>query len=268
MIALGTVRPGSTIQIPFHTFDSNDPSASVIVSAFVAGDIEVYKDGGTTQRASDNGYTLLDTDGINFDGHVGVHGISIDLADNSTANFYEAGSRYFVVIGPITIDGATINFVAATFDIGYPSAILNTTIATLASQTSFTLEDGSANDDAFNGSVLVVHALASAIQLAQGDVDDYTGSSKTITLKTDPGIYTMAVGDSVSIFQRTNFEKIADDVADEVYTGATHNVANSLARRIRDLQENGVYEGAQVWIDTVNGTAGTTDFESGTQMKP
>ena len=146
MISLGTVIPGSTIVIPFNTFDSNDPSASVIVSAFVAGDIEVYKDGGATTRASDNGYTLLDTDGINFDGHVGIHGISINLADNSTANFYEAGSSYFVVIGPITVDAATVNFIAATFRIGYPGAVLDTTIATLASQTSFTLEDGSEVD--------------------------------------------------------------------------------------------------------------------------
>lgn len=200
MLDLGTVKPGETIYIPFNTFDSNDPSASVTISGFAATDIEVYKDGGTTQRASDSGYTLLDTDGIDFDGTTGIHGISIDLSDNTTANFYEAGSRYFVVIGPITVDAATVNFLAAVFKIGYHGAILDTTIATLASQTSFTLEDGSADNDAYNGCVAVIHDLASAVQVAIGYVSDYTGSTKTVTLAADPGIFTMAVGDNVSLF--------------------------------------------------------------------
>lgn len=60
----------------------------------------------------------------------------------------------------------------------------------------------------------------------------------------------------------------AFEVADEVYTGGTHNIADSLARRIRDLQEFGTYEGGAIWIDTVNGSAGTTDFESGTAFNP
>jgi len=59
-----------------------------------------------------------------------------------------------------------------------------------------------------------------------------------------------------------------DLVWDEVLTGGTHNVADSSGRRIRDLQEFGVYEGGAVWIDTVNGSAGTTDFESGTAFNP
>lgn len=200
MLDLGTVKPGSTFEIPFHSFDSNDPSASVVVSDFVVGDVAVYKDGGTTQRASTSGYTLLDTDGINFDGVVGCHGISLDISDNTTAGFWEAGSRYMVLIGPVTIDAATINFWAATFRVGYPDAILNTTIATLASQVSFTLEEGPADNDALNGCRVVVHDLASAVQIAQGVVSGYVGSTKTITLKADPGIFTMAAGDNVSFF--------------------------------------------------------------------
>lgn len=58
------------------------------------------------------------------------------------------------------------------------------------------------------------------------------------------------------------------NVWDEVLTGATHNIADSAGRRLRDLQEFGVYEGGAIWIDTVNGTAGTTDFESGTVFNP
>ena len=45
MIDLGTVRPGTTLYIPFNTFDSNDPSASVTITGLAATDIEIYKDG-------------------------------------------------------------------------------------------------------------------------------------------------------------------------------------------------------------------------------
>lgn len=198
--ALGVVLPGTKLYLPFHTFDSNDPSASVTLTGLATTDIEVYKDGSVTQRSSDAGFALLDTDGIDFDTIAGIHGISIDLADNTDAGFYEAGSQYWVVISSVTVDAATINFVLATFTIGYPSAILNTTIATLSSQTSFTLEEGSADNDAYNGCIAYIHDVASAVQVAIGMVSDYTGATKTVTLAADPGIFTMAAGDNFSLF--------------------------------------------------------------------
>jgi hypothetical protein len=179
---LGIVRPGTTLYIPFHTFDSNDPSASVTLTGLATSDVEIYKDGSVTQRASDNGYALLDTDGIDFDGVTGIHGLSIDLADNTTAGFYAAGSQYWVVIASVTVDAATVNFILATFRIGYPAALLNTTIATLASQTSFTLTVGPAEDDALNGMWCCIHDVASAVQAGWAQILDYTGSTKTVTL--------------------------------------------------------------------------------------
>ena len=98
MLDVGTVIPGTTIYIPFHTFSSDDPSASMTITGLATTDIEIYKNGSTTQRASDSGYALLDTDGIDFDSITGIHGISIDLADNTTAGFYAAGAQYWVVI--------------------------------------------------------------------------------------------------------------------------------------------------------------------------
>jgi hypothetical protein len=62
-------------------------------------------------------------------------------------------------------------------------------------------------------------------------------------------------------------DNIVDGVWDEVLSGAAHNVTNSAGRRLRFLQEAGTYAGA-IWIDTVNGTAGTTDFENGTDSNP
>lgn len=58
--------------------------------------------------------------------------------------------------------------------------------------------------------------------------------------------------------------QIVDAVWDETLTGVTHNIADSSGRRVRSLQELGTYENGNVFIDTLNGSAGTTDYESGT----
>ena len=62
--------------------------------------------------------------------------------------------------------------------------------------------------------------------------------------------------------------QVADAVWDEILTGATHNIPTSAGRRLRQVADIGVYEGGQVWIDTVNGTAGTADYENGTVDLP
>lgn len=103
-----------TVYIPFNTFSSDDPSASVTITNLVAGDVEIHKDGSTTQRASDNGVTVT----INFDGVTGNHLVSIDLSDNSDAGYYANGSRYQVRIEGATVDGGTINAWIGSFSIG------------------------------------------------------------------------------------------------------------------------------------------------------
>lgn len=42
---------------------------------------------------------------------------------------------------------------------------------------------------------------------------------------------------------------------DRILTGATHNIANSAGRILRQVQEGG-YQDSAIWIDTVNGTPG------------
>jgi len=103
-----------TVIIPFNTFSSDDPSASVTVTNLAAADVEIHKDGSTTQRSSDNGVTVS----IDFDSITGNHIVSIDLSDNSDAGFYAAGSRYQVRIEGVTVDGATLNCWIGAFSIG------------------------------------------------------------------------------------------------------------------------------------------------------
>ena len=55
---------------------------------------------------------------------------------------------------------------------------------------------------------------------------------------------------------------------DEVLTGAEHNVATSAGRRLRTLQTGGNYENGAVWVDTINGVAGTEDDINGTVTNP
>lgn len=74
-----------------------------------------------------------------------------------------------------------------------------TDIATLASQTEFTLAEGSADDDAYNGWALIVTDASTDTQQCIGIVSDYVGSTKTVTLSADPAIFTMAAGDYVKL---------------------------------------------------------------------
>lgn len=193
MLDLGTVRPGSTIRIPFSSFDKDDGS-SITMTNYAAADILVYKDGGTTERASTSGFTAT----TDFDTKTGKHLAVIDLADNTTSGFWNAGSEYLVAIDAVTVDAVTTGGWIARFRIGYPGALLDTTIATLSTQTSFTLTAGPAEDDAINGRVVLIHDIASAVQVGQAIVADYTGSTKTVTLVAGT-TFTAAAGDNISV---------------------------------------------------------------------
>lgn len=103
------------------------------------------------------------------------------------------------------------------------------------------------------------NALLSAnINLTAGAVDAVT----TLTNKT--GFSLAATGLDAIVSTATGMVEIAKAIWDRVLTGATHNIADSSGRRVRNLQEFGNYEDNRVWIDTINGSAGTTDYESGT----
>jgi len=56
-----------------------------------------------------------------------------------------------------------------------------------------------------------------------------------------------------------------DAVWDEPLTGGTHNVPTSSGRRLRSIQDFGIYDMASVWVDEVAGTStGTVDGEDAT----
>lgn len=112
---LGDFQADETIYVIFNSFDSG--GASVTLTGLAVTDIEIYKNASMTQRSSDSGYTLLDTDGIDIDGATGVQGFSVDLSDNSDAGFFAIGNDYFIVVNAVTIDSQTVKFCVATFSI-------------------------------------------------------------------------------------------------------------------------------------------------------
>lgn len=122
---LGDFPTGATIFFPFHTFNSS--GASVTITGLAVTDIEVYKGVSMTQRSSDAGYALVDTDGIDLDTITGIHGFTIDTSDNTDAGFYAAGNDYTVVVSAITVDSQTVNFIAGRFSIDNRSLLRPTT---------------------------------------------------------------------------------------------------------------------------------------------
>jgi len=110
------VPAGDVLPVLYSTYDGGT-GASITMTDLAVTDIEIYKDGGTTQRASDAGYTLLDTDGRDFDGITGIHGFSIDTGDDTDSGFFAVGSWYHVVVSTITVDSQTVSFIACAFRI-------------------------------------------------------------------------------------------------------------------------------------------------------
>lgn len=112
---LGDFVGTETLVVVFDTFDSN--GASVTMTGLAVTDIEIYKGSSITQRASDAGYALIDTDGIDIDAATGVHGFTVDLSDNTDAGFFATGNDFYIMVNAVTIDTQTVRFIAARFSI-------------------------------------------------------------------------------------------------------------------------------------------------------
>jgi len=105
----GDFSEDSTLYIPFNTFDSNDPSASVTITNLADADIKVHKDGSATEIVTDGATVAID-----FDSITGNHLITIDTSVDAA---YSTGSDYLVRIEGTTVDAATINAWVGSFSI-------------------------------------------------------------------------------------------------------------------------------------------------------
>ena len=99
---------------------------------------------------------------------------------------YVRPSEHFDVVAPSPVD---------------KTVLVSTTIATLASQTSFTLTAGSGDDDAYKNCFAIITDAASSLQKSVRRVVDYTGSTKTVTLERSPD-FTIQADDLITIAAR------------------------------------------------------------------
>jgi len=283
MIELGDFKYGDTIYCMFPAYGTN--GESLTITGLAATDIEVYKNGSVTQRASDAGYTLLDTDGIDFDALTGVHGFSIDTSDNTTAGFWAPNSDYYVWVSTVTINSQTVTL-GFHFSIERKpdAAILQrTTIATFTSNTNFTLTAGSADNSAYVGCLYIVQDQASVVQKAVGVISAYTGSTKTVTGLADPGVFTYAAGDYISIFADVSLKATVPTRTLDVSTGGEAGVdwanvgsptttlaltgttiATTQKVDIETIKTNPVVNAGTITFPTTATLASTTNITAGT----
>jgi len=112
--------PGDTLHFNFNGY--NDSGDSEAVSGFAVTDIEVFKDGAATARATDSGYSLISDTGQMGD-RVGLYRFRIQLFNTADdASFYANGSWYQVAVDSVTIDGKTVRAWVGSFEIGEPRA--------------------------------------------------------------------------------------------------------------------------------------------------
>lgn len=76
---------------------------------------------------------------------------------------------------------------------------IQTGTITLTSQTEFVLSAGSTNNDSYNNSLVYICDNGAPANCAKGVIEDYVGASKTVTLRSDPAIFTMGTGDTFVI---------------------------------------------------------------------
>jgi hypothetical protein len=215
---------GDVVDLKFTSVSSG------VATALLSGVIDIYRDNSTTE--STEGVTLTST----FAQITGVNHVRIETTADTT--FYAPGQKFMALLSAGTVDGNSVaGYPVGSFTIGYGAVarggnvMVDTSIATLASQTSFTITHGSTSDDAYNGARAVIISDANSVEKAEGRVSDYTGASKTIALDADPGIFTMAVGDWIVIhsdaaFDATTVSTLVDQIWDE--TQASHVAAGSM----------------------------------------
>ncbi len=103
----GDFADDDTVNMPFNTFDSNDPSGSVTATDLIASDIFVHKDGSATAITTDGATIDIDAPGV------GAHMVTIDTSVDAA---YGAG-EYAVRINGVTVDGGTVNAWIGAFSI-------------------------------------------------------------------------------------------------------------------------------------------------------
>ena len=241
-----------TVHLPFTTRAFATGIPTVLAGTPL---IDIYEDNTATPIIT--GESLV----VSLNSVVGFNMITVTA---TAASGFETGKGYTAIIEQGTVDSVSvIGEVVAHFTLGKSAAAKDLANATdgLTALRTLLLDIPTVSE--FNARTLLT-------------ADYFDPAADTVATVTTLTGHTPQTGDSFTrigaagagLTDITINAASVDLVWDEILTGGTHNVADSAGRRLRDLQEFGVYELGAIWIDTINGTAGTTTFENGTAFNP
>lgn len=214
MINWGAIPAGTVIPFPFAAYGAS--GESLTISGLATTDIEVYKGTSVTQRSSDNGYALIDTDGIDIDSTTGIHGFSIDTSDNTDSGFYSVGSLFYVVVNAITINSQTVRFIAGTFRLVAAEHTAGYPVATIKDGT------GTGEIDTTSGGVLVAALANNAITANSINADAITAAKVASDVGTEIGTAVWAT--ATRTLTALDEDSTTIDIDNSVWGGGTRTL--------------------------------------------
>jgi hypothetical protein len=185
-------------EIPLGYFvDSTDGNTEETALTIANTDIKIWKNGATTLANKNSGGATHISNGI--------YHATLDATDTDTLG----PLKVFVhVSGALAFEDSYEVVTSALWDeihsgtemakLARAAYLVDTTIATLSTQTSFTLTAGSADNDAYNGMAFIFTDVTTSTQKGLAFCSDYVGSTRTVTLEAAP-IFTIATTDLVTI---------------------------------------------------------------------
>lgn len=234
------------IQIPFNTFDSNDPSGSVTVTNLIASDIYVHKDGSATPITTDGASIDVDVNAI-----AGSHMITIDTSVDAA---YSTGSEYAVRIEGATVDAGTVNAWVGAFSIERSGGVLELLkgvngVAAIKAETALIVADtGELQSDDVPGLIASLDAVVdtvkvdtAAILLDTDIIDD--GTSGLVKIAADVANILVDTG--------TTLDTKIDDIQGAGFATGTHSLE---AIRVRG---DAAWTGSAITSDSGTAQAGS-----------
>ena len=257
----GDFAEDDTVNLPFNTFSSNDPSASVTATELVAADIFVHKDGSATAITTDGATVDIDAPGV------GAHMITIDTNADAA---YVTGSEYAVRVNGMTVDGGLVNAWIGAFSIeraGGVLALLKGTnslaniedkidiIDTNVDQIETAVITNAAGAD-ISADILVidnfVDGLEAKIDIIDTEVDKVVVATITNAAGVDVSADILVIDDFVDGIEAKVDTAITDIAA--VKTETALIVADTNELQVDNVP--GLIATAQADLDTITGTAG------------
>lgn len=160
-----------------------------------------------------NSLTLKLTKGSDFSA---LNGVGDALAENGTSGWFSAtvAEPWSERLGAAIVDqdglvprSGVLNVGSTTIADGYieggsagvgADVLLETTISAVSSLRTFTLSQGSPDDDCYRDQLVIISDAVTANQKARVIASDYVGGTKVLTVDRDPA-FSIAVGDRVVI---------------------------------------------------------------------